>query len=385
MAHAEPDTNVTTMHVLRELPVSAGDAPTRATGPLGLASDATMRAIVDASPDCIKIVEIDGTISFINAGGCLAMEIADRSALAGQRWETLWPASSLREAEAALEAARGGRTANFEAHCITPKGSTRWWDVSVAPIAGTTSVVAIARDVTERVNRENQLRLQEIELNQLASEQADRLRLQQDSMDASDVLLREVDHRMKNSLAMLGSLLKMETRRVSDEGARAILKAAAARVATIASVHEQLYRGTEKDAVALDTYLSALVRDLTSSMVAGPAGPVIEAHVEADPVTLRGGLALALGLATVEMVMNAIRHGQGRDGCRIEVTCRRTDDAMRLTVRDRGPGLPPDFDPATSRGLGMRVVQSSMAKLGGDLTWRNGADGGAEFVMVWEL
>ena len=346
-----------------------------------------MRAIVDSSPDCIMVVETDGALSFMNANGCRAMEIDDWSRFRGRTWASLWPASHQRDVLDAMRNAREGLNARFEAYGPTAKGAPRWWDVSVASLAGTDRLVAIARDVTDRVNRENQLRLHEIELNQLAAEQADRLRDQQESMEASDALLREVDHRMKNSLAMLGSLLKMETRRVADADARATLKAASARVATIASVHEQLYRGTQKDALALEPYLSALVRDLVSSMIAGPDGPAIEADVSADPVTLRGGKALALGLATVEMVMNAIRHGHGRgdDGSRIDVRCRRDGDTMRLTVRDHGPGLPEGFDPEHSPGLGMRVVQSSVAKLDGALTWRNHEAGGAEFALAWPL
>ena len=375
MATAELDQS--TPHL--RLVADATDAP------VGVAM---LRAIIDASPDCIKIVEIDGTMSFMNENGCQAMEIDDWTAFRGRRWDTMWPASTQPDVLDAMAAARDGRATRFEAFCPTAKGSPRWWDVSVAPIKdedGASRMVVTSRDVTERVNRENRMRLREIELNQLADEQAVLLRDQRASIDASDVLVREVDHRMKNSLAMLGSLLKMETRRTADGDAKATLKAAAARVATIASVHEQLYRGTERDALAVEPYLSALVRDLVSSMIAGPAGPQVMANVVADDVILRGGKALALGLATVEIVMNAIRHAE-RDGeCRIEVECRREDESMRLSVRDEGPGLPAGFDPSQSRGLGMRVVQSSLAKLGGEMTWRDREAGGAEFTLVWVL
>ena len=362
---------------------------------------ATLRAALDCAPDCIQIIELDGRLTFMNASGLLAMEIDDASRVIGAPWDGMWPASTRREVLDAVEAAAEGRTSRFEAYCPTARGTPRWWDVSVSPVTGSTGTntggveraVAILRDATGRVHRENQLRLHEIELNQLAVEQADQLRDQQATIDASDALMRAVDHRMKNSLAMLGSLLKMETRRVADEDVRATLKAAAARVATIASVHEQLYRGQEKDALPLDPYLAALVRDLVGSMSSGPGGPALDVVVEADDVVLNGGKALALGLATVELVMNAIRHGtktgvkSGSDaGPRaIEVECRREGPTMRLSITDDGPGLPADFDPFASRGLGMRVVQSSLAKLEGEMEWLNRPEGGARVTLVWPL
>ena len=349
--------------------------------------EGVLRSIVDASPDCISVVGLDGRLAFMNANGLHGMEVEDWSAVEGRRWETLWPATGRREVLDAVSAAREGRTSRFETYCPTVTGLPRWWDVSVAPIpraeGGVERILAVARDVTERVQRENRLRLHEIELNQLTLEQADRLREQADALEASERLMRAVDHRMKNSLAMLGSLLKMETRRVSDEGARATLKAAAARVATIASVHEQLHRESERDTLSLQPYLSALVRDLVSSIATGPEGAAIQAEVASDDLVMRGGEALALGLATVELVMNAIRHGAGESGCAIDVRCRRDGDVMRLSVADEGPGLPPDFDASSSNGLGMRVVQSSLAKLAGELTYLTNARGGATFTLSW--
>ena len=351
--------------------------------------DSVLRSVIEASPDCIGIIDLDGRLRFMNASGLRGMDVDDWSAIKGKRWETLWPATAGRGVLDALAAAREGRTSRFEADRPTRQGLPRWWDVSVAPILGNDGrvehVLTVARDATERIQRENRLRLQEIELNQLTLEQADRLREQTDALEASERLTRAVDHRMKNSLAMLGSLLKMETRRVADEGARATLKAAAARVATIASVHEQLHRESEGDTLSLQPYLSALVRDLASSIATGPEGAAIHVEVASDDLIMRGGEALALGLATVELVMNAIRHGARENGCAIDVRCRHDGDVMRLSVADEGSGLPRDFDPSSSNGLGMRVVQSSLAKLDGELTYANNTRGGAVFTLIWPV
>ena len=377
MTDAMRDMTVSSFHVVAD----------EAVPPMSLCPESgVMVAALDAALDAIMILELDGTVLFLNEGGRKALEVSDPAGLRGQPWDSLWAEPGRAEVFDAVAAARWGRATRFEGFCATLKGSPRWWDVSVAPIAGDAGrperIVVVSRDVTERVHRENQLRLHEIELNELAREQADMLRDQRASLDASDALVREVDHRMKNSLAMLGSLLKMETRRVDDVAARATLKAAAARVATIASVHEQLYRGTEQDALVLSPYLEALVRDLSHSMDRGPDAAPVQVRVEADDLVMRGGKALALGLATVELVMNAITHGG--DGA-VEVECRRMDDEVTLSVSDRGPGLPSGFDPALSRGLGMRVVQSSLVKLQGTLDYANRAEGGARFTLIWSV
>ena len=344
---------------------------------------ALLRAVIDSSPDCIKVIELDGTLSFMNANGCSAMEIDDFCPLKGEPWDLFWPRSVQGDVLDAVRTARDGRVARFEAYCPTAKGTPRWWDVSVAPVRGADGrvarMVSVSRDVTERVHRENRLRLQEIEMQQLAQDQARRLEAQSAELASKDLEMREVDHRMKNSLAMLSGLLKLEQRRTDDEAARATLRAAAARVATIASVHEQLYRDAD-DGLALGDYLDALVRDLVASL---STDGEIAVEVESDPIVLPGGQALTLGLAVVELVMNAIRHGDFSDTCAIEVACRRHGDTLRLSVGDNGCGLPDDFEPSLSKGLGMRVVRSGVAKLGGELSFANRSGGGAEFTICW--
>lgn len=370
--------------------------------PGGLSPD-VLAAAIDAVPDCVVLVEHDGAISYVNATGRAALEVDD--AVLGAPWHDIWPEAGRGDAIAALQAAAEGRRSRVEIARSTTGGRPRWWDVSTAPMKADSSVdapddasartviapraVVVLRDVTERVQRENSLRLQEMEARARAEEaraEEERAALRQQGLDADAdaVLMREADHRMKNSLALVAALLTLEGRKVTDERARDTLKAASARIATIASVHEQLYRGTRRGALELAPYLERLAVDLVHAVSTDD----VRVDVRADDVTVAGNRAMTLGLVLVELVLNALRHAgfsamtaQG-GGARLEVACRRIGAHMlRLTVRDNGHGLPPGFDPTRGEGLGMRVVGSSVEKLEGRLNWRN--EGGAVFEVTF--
>jgi two-component sensor histidine kinase len=186
---------------------------------------------------------------------------------------------------------------------------------------------------------------------------------------------REVDHRIKNSLMLVGSMLAMQRRSAASGEAQAALASAADRVHTIARIHEQLYRSDTANSVDFGTYLESLTKDLVVSF----AREDVNLVTEAEAVELSSDRAAPLGLIAAELLMNALKHAQ-REGGRstVWVTFRREGDALELVVADDGPGLPEGFDPARSRGLGMRLVVSMVAQLEGTL-WAGNIGAGARF------
>jgi PAS domain S-box-containing protein len=109
-------------------------------------------AIFDSSPDCIKILDLEGHLLAMNRIGQCIMEIDDFQAVCGRQWESFWPEESHGMISAAFDAARAGETGHFDAFCPTPKGTPKWWDVVVAPIRdndGTiVNLLSVSRDVT---------------------------------------------------------------------------------------------------------------------------------------------------------------------------------------------------------------------------------------------
>lgn len=351
-------------------PADAGFLELLATS-LGLALSRTggagqrgfLGTVVDASPDCIKVVEGDGRLTFMNANGRCAMEIEDFSAIAGADWASLWPAGARGQVRAAVEAARQGRPTRFEAFCPTAKGTPKWWDVSVAPIhtgPGPASLVSISRDISARVRAEQAL------------EQA---------LADKDLLAREIDHRVKNSLTMVASLLSMQERGAAPPEVKLALAAAVARIRSIARIHERLYLGADLQTVDFASYIQDLGRDVAASM----AREDVDLAIQADPLTLPVETALPLGLAALELLTNALKHARREDArSSVALSARRAPGGLRLSVGDDGPGLPEGFDPMLSTGLGMRLVRSLVRQLGGRLEARN-AGGGACFTVAVPL
>jgi signal transduction histidine kinase len=109
-----------------------------------------------SSPDCIKILSLDGTIQRLSPGGKIALELDRHDQLDGANWPSLWPGSERVRVEQAIADARVGLRTQFLAFCPTAKNTPRWWDVVVTPLPGASSSVkgllAVSRDVTDLVN-----------------------------------------------------------------------------------------------------------------------------------------------------------------------------------------------------------------------------------------
>ncbi|MEL6750972.1 MAG: PAS domain-containing protein [Pseudomonadota bacterium] len=345
-----------------------------------------LKSILDSSMDCIKVVSVDGTLTYMNENGMCAMEIDDFTMVGGKKWYDLWPESAKGEIMDSITTAAKGTPSRFEAFCPTAKGTPRWWEVTVSPMreadGKVRSMVSISRDVTDRVQSFNRIKMHEMEMQALIVEQAEALHEQKIDLESRDVMLQEIDHRMKNSLSMLNSLLRMEARNASSPEAKQKIANANSRIASIAKAHEQLFDHADvvntDGRVAVDRYLVSLCNELKTTVDNG----AVEISVSADEEQMESAQAVSLGLVTAELVMNAARHASSETACAINVSYKTHDGKRVLEVGDDGCGLPDGFDPGTSSGLGMRVIMSSATKLGADLTFGN-RDKGAFFRLTF--
>ncbi len=194
-----------------------------------------------------------------------------------------------------------------------------------------------------------------------------------------DLLAREMSHRVKNSLAIVASLLTLQARANEGEPAvRAALQDARSRVEAIAGVHDQLWRQGQPDAgggagettpgeIDLGSFLDKLVGNLASG--APPHRLTCAAH----PLRLSADLAIPIGLLVNELVTNALKYAYPAErfpeGGEIRVTAEPGAGWLRVEVADDGIGLPEGFEIGrASKSLGMRVVGSLARQLGGTLT-----------------
>ena len=342
-----------------------------------------LASVLRHSPDCIKVIEPGGTVAFMNANGLAAMQIDDFSDIHDSDWSTLWPEETRQTVRDAVERGFAGHATRFEAACPTARGEPRWWDVSVAPVEGPDGrverLVAVSRDVTAHVEREARLAEHEALLAAQNAAQAEEIREKAETLARTEVVMREVDHRVKNSLNLVSSMLKMQSRQV-DGPPRQMLREAADRVAMIARVHEALYGAASLSEVDMEGFLA----NLANGLMASSAAPDVRLETEFCDRTLSGQEAVALGLIVAELVGNALRHGLGGRPGTLRIACEALDDGRtRLSVGDDGAGFADGFDLRLAEGLGSKVIQTYAAKLRGDVRTGRSALGGAEVAVVF--
>ena len=206
---------------------------------------------------------------------------------------------------------------------------------------GQFGVVCYFYDLSERVELETDLR---------------------HALDDKDLLLHEIDHRVRNSLSLVSSLLSMQGGASGSAEVTQALAVAAIRIQAIARVHERLYKGNRVGIIQFDEYLGQVCDDIQASLASDGM------RVQLDTVALQLAVdhAVPLGLVTNELVTNAFKHCGG-DDISISVSLAQAADGYLLTIEDDGAGMPASFVAGTGDGLGMKVVNLLTRQLGGHI------------------
>lgn len=196
-----------------------------------------------------------------------------------------------------------------------------------------------------------------------------------------DVMLFEVNHRVKNSLQIVASLLMLQARRADEPKLKQALLEARSRIGVVASVHHRLYVSSDHAEVDLATYLRELTSDTIGALNCGDR---IALHFHADGTAVIGlDRAVPVALIVSELLTNSIKYAfSGNRSGTITLSIGSTAAEISVTVADDGDGLPVGFDPATSTGLGMRIVTALVAQVLGRLEVSRQNAGGTAFVIV---
>ncbi len=200
------------------------------------------------------------------------------------------------------------------------------------------------------------------------------------ALDAKDMLMREINHRAKNNLNVIQSLLMLQSERIKDEASKGAIKDIQNRITSMGLIHDRLSRSADSAFIETGEYVNALINNIVASYTNIEAQLNLEVCI--DDMRLDIEQAMALGLIINELVTNALKHAfNGVSDPSLQVTLQHASPCV-LGVRDNGNGIPDGFDPATSESLGMGIIESLALQLMGEFEFK--ADGGTVFRMEFD-
>jgi two-component system, sensor histidine kinase PdtaS len=198
----------------------------------------------------------------------------------------------------------------------------------------------------------------------------------QEALEHQALLTREMSHRVKNSLTSVVGLLRVQARSAQSQDVKNALEDASLRVATIAQVHDHLWRSSHVGFVELVDFMNELCKKLKGTTDGH------DLHCHADPMLLSADHAIPLGLLINELVTNAVKYAYPEGRGKIDINAREMDGHLHVEVSDQGVGLPDGFDidqPRTS--LGFKVITGLVRQLQGHLTVTSNDPKGAYFLV----
>jgi two-component sensor histidine kinase len=213
----------------------------------------------------------------------------------------------------------------------------------------------------------------------MAIEQQQYQRKLQAALDRHQVLLKEVNHRVKNSLQVVSSMLQLQASAAGDPVLTEQLQEASSRINAVGRAYERLAYNADYENIDLVGYLREVIDDLAGAVA--PFKIVFEAP---EQIMFAADRAILVGLIINELVSNAGKYAYPNcsEGA-IWVRVLRLEDknTVSLSVRDDGVGMPPGFDPSTSKRLGSRLVKALGQQLNAELT-RPVSPVGANFTLL---
>lgn len=206
----------------------------------------------------------------------------------------------------------------------------------------------------------------------MAIEQQQYQRKLQTALDRHQILLKEVNHRVKNSLQVVSAMLHLQASAAGDPKTRESLSAASSRISTVGRAYERLAYNADYEKIDLAAYLREVLKDLEAEI--SPC----QIHFETSGETqLAADRAILVGLIVNELVSNAAKYAypnMSGGGIWVEMVKMR-GPAVLVSVRDEGVGMPAGFDPSSSKRLGSRLVIALSKQLEAELTQPPSASG----------
>jgi len=331
-----------------------------------------LRALAEASPDLLIVIDEDGRyLEICTSDEDLLLAKPDR--MRGRTIREMFPPELAGDLMNLIVRATSGQMGGMiEYELPVLGGGSRWFEGRAAPAGvgphGKPIAVFVARDITDRKEHVAALRA---------------------ALSEKGMLLRELQHRVKNNLAMISSLVSLESDGLESERDRAAFERVQDRIGAMALIYDMLYRSEGVLDVDLSVYLRTLLDGFRDSYLAGAGGGQGRVELAADLAAARLDLkrAVPLGIIVTELATNALKYAfpDGRKG-RIAVSLRVAEGKALISIEDDGVGIAfgaAHRAPAGS-GTGIKLVELLVDQIDGRLT-RGKGPGGAGLRYELEL
>lgn len=275
-----------------------------------------LAAIFEQSVDCVKLVDVDGNVIWMNENGLCLMDVSDFALINGQKWSSFWPDNASDMVASGFEQAMSGKAARFQAACPTMAGTPKFWDVTISAVTdedkNPVGCLAISRDITEADLSKRKL----------------------------EISVAEMRHRVRNTYAMIGGLLSGFARGNPEH--QQFARDMGDRLVSICAA--QTLFATDEDRCQLRPLIEALAAPFDGEQCEVIIGDIPNLTVDRDSAD---AVALVLG----ELAVNASKHGALASGGSIRIDARIENSAVEIcwheeasaavkaTRRDGGQGL----------------------------------------------
>jgi len=283
------------------------------------------------------------------------------------------PATSADDVAAIRDAIAARKDISIDILNYRKDGTPFWNALFISPVSNQAGNLlfyfASQLDVSDRKRSERRISAAKDKFAQAVKERTAELEA---ALETQKALLHEVDHRVKNNLQMVSSLILMQCRSIPDENIRESLRGMLTRIEALSTVHRRLYQS--EDIAAFD--VADFARDLVTDLVAA-SGQDLVAELQLQPVVVPAEKAAPLALMVNELVTNTIKHAfkerSAADGPgKVSVSLRDGDGRLRIEVADNGAG----FGKADGDGtFGLRLIRSLARQLRADIDWKDAGPG----------
>jgi PAS domain S-box-containing protein len=309
-----------------------------------------LESIIETDPACVKVLSPDGTLEDMNRAGLAMIEADSLDQVKGRPVAGLILPEYRQGFRSLVAESLEGKSGVMEFEMVGLKGRRLWLQTHAVPMRDAKGEIfaslGITQNITERKHAEERV---------LAA------------LAEKEVLLKEIHHRVKNNLQVVASLLDLQAQTIDDEQARLLFGESRNRIEAMSLIHEKLYRSKDLAKIEFKEY----VDDLTENVFALHKDWKERVALRTDirGVSLDVERAIPCGLIINELVTNALRHAfPGREKGTVTVGMHSAADGMHtLSVSDNGTGFPEGLDFRNTKSLGMQLVISLVAQLGGDI------------------